>query len=168
MKKNEIINSKIFSEETLKPFLNIWRFKGQRIVFTNGCFDLVHLGHLDYLSKAADMGDCLIIGVNTDQSVSKIKGPSRPVNNEETRLHLLASLFFVTGVILFDEQTPYHLIDLIQPDVLVKGADYKKEEIVGYDIVMKKGGAVETIPYLEGYSTTAIEQKIINLNKVHH
>jgi len=161
MKKNDIISSKIFSAETLKPLLNVWRFKGYKIVFTNGCFDLLHLGHIDYLAKAADLGDILIAGINSDASVTKIKGPSRPVNDEKTRLHVLASLFFVNGVIVFNEDTPYELIRMIQPDVLVKGADWKKEEIVGYDIVTARGGKVETIEYLPGYSTTGLEQKVI-------
>ncbi len=162
MKKADLIAGKIFSYEQLKPLLNIWRFKGLKIVFTNGCFDLVHLGHIDYLAKAADLGDVLLIGVNTDASVSALKGPGRPVNNEQTRLHVLASLFYVNGVILFDDPTPVGLIRLIQPDVLVKGADWKKEEIPGYDIVTGRGGQVETIAYLDGYSTTALEQKILN------
>jgi len=161
MTQREIIENKIFSLDSLKPLLNVWRFKGCKIVFTNGCFDLLHLGHIDYLAKAAAMGNVMILGVNTDSSVSRIKGPGRPVNNESTRLHVLASLFFVNAVVLFDDETPYELIRAVQPDVLVKGADWKKEEIAGYDIVMQKGGRVETIEYLEGYSTTALEQKII-------
>jgi rfaE bifunctional protein nucleotidyltransferase chain/domain len=165
MKKSEIIRSKIFNPVSLKSILNVWRFKGQKIVFTNGCFDLLHLGHIDYLSKAADMGDVLLVGVNTDASVSRIKGPSRPVNNEETRISVLASLFFVTGVILFDEPTPLELIKFIKPDILVKGADWKKQEIVGYDLMMKNNGRVETIDFLDGYSTTALEKKIINFYK---
>lgn len=161
MKKSELPSSKIFTLDLLEHLLNIWRFKGEKVVFTNGCFDLIHLGHIDYLSKAADMGSKLIVGLNTDNSVSKIKGPLRPVNNEETRKTVLASFCFVDAVIMFDQPTPIDLIAFIQPDVLVKGADWKKEDIAGYDIVMAKGGTVETITYLDGYSTTALEQKIL-------
>jgi len=166
MKKIEVITGKIHTYQTLKPFLNVCRFKGSKIVFTNGCFDLVHLGHIDYLARAADMGNILIVGVNTDSSVSRIKGPGRPVNSETTRSHVLASLLFVNAVILFDEPTPYELIKFIEPDVLVKGADWKKEDIVGYDIVKQNGGSVETIEYLDGYSTTGLVQKILSYNQV--
>lgn len=137
-----------------------WNKSNSKIVFTNGCFDLVHRGHLDYLSKAADLGDILIIGLNTDSSVSKLKGSNRPIIDQESRAMLLASLFFVSAVVLFEEDTPYELIKAIQPDVLVKGADYAVEDIVGHDIVIAKGGKVETIEYLPGFSTSAIEKKI--------
>jgi rfaE bifunctional protein nucleotidyltransferase chain/domain len=166
MNKNEVIAGKIHTCQTLKPFLNTWRFKGSKIVFTNGCFDLLHLGHIDYLAKAANLGNLLIVGVNTDSSVSRIKGPGRPVNSETTRLNVLASLFFVNAVILFDEPTPYELVKFIEPDVLVKGGDWKKEDIVGYDLVTKNGGKVETIEYLEGYSTTAIIKKILQFDQI--
>lgn len=159
MTKQEIILQKIITPQNLPAKLAYWKFKGKRIVFTNGCFDIVHLGHVDYLSKAADLGDVLIIGVNTDTSVRKLKGPNRPVNNEHARASLLASMFFVSGVILFEEDTPYELIKTIHPDILVKGSDYKAEDIVGYDIVTAKGGKVVTIDFLEGYSTSGIIQK---------
>lgn len=156
------LEQKIFTaKESCLPTLKLWRFIQKKIVFTNGCFDLLHMGHIDYLSKAADLGDVLIIGLNTDRSVSEIKGPKRPISDQHSRAHVLASLSFVSAVILFDESTPYDLIHFIQPDVLVKGADYKPEQIVGYDIVKAKGGIVQTIDYLPGYSTTAIEQKIV-------
>jgi len=138
-----------------------WRLLSKKIVFTNGCFDLLHLGHVDYLSKAADAGDVLIVAVNTDNSVRKLKGEHRPINNEEQRTMLLASLSFVDAVVLFDQPTPYEMIQMVQPDVLVKGADYKPEEIVGYDIVIGRGGLVKTIDILQGYSTSLIEQRII-------
>lgn len=158
----QIVESKIFfNRETMKHQLGIWRFQMKKIVFTNGCFDLLHLGHIDYLSKASDLGDVLVIGLNTDRSVGEIKGPKRPINNEISRANVLASLFFVTVVVLFDEPTPYDLIKFIQPDVLVKGADYTPGEIVGHDIVNAKGGEVKTIELVPGYSTTAIEQKIV-------
>jgi rfaE bifunctional protein nucleotidyltransferase chain/domain len=158
----QIIESKIFlAKESLVHLLNQWRFLQKKIVFTNGCFDILHLGHIDYLSKAADMGDVLVLGLNSDRSVSEIKGEKRPINNETSRAHVLAALSLVTVVVLFDESTPYELIKLIQPDVLVKGADYKIEDIVGSDILKAKGGKVEAINLLPGYSTSAIEQRIV-------
>ena len=156
----ERIRKKIFSTEGLKNNLAIWRFRDNKIVFTNGCFDLLHLGHIDYLSKASDLGDVLLIGLNTDASTRGIKGPSRPITDEQSRAMILASLSFVTGVILFDEETPYKLIETVQPDILVKGSDYKAEDVVGYDIVSASGGKVITIDFLEGYSTSLIEKKI--------
>jgi rfaE bifunctional protein nucleotidyltransferase chain/domain len=155
-----LIENKILTLEQLYPFLNIWRFKDHKIVFTNGCFDLLHLGHIDYLAKAANMGKKLIIGLNSDKSTSSIKGPNRPITNQASRAHLLASLFFVDAVVLFDEETPYELIKYVKPDVLVKGADYTIDKIVGADLVLANGGEVKTIEYINGYSTSAIEQKI--------
>lgn len=151
---------KIIGADKLPALLEEWKNAGHTIVFTNGCFDLLHLGHMDYLTKAADLGDRLFIGVNTDASVSKLKGPNRPIQDQNSRLHLLAALECVSAVMLFDEPTPYELIKTVQPDVLVKGSDYQPENIVGYDIVTAKGGKVTTIDYLPGYSTSAIEQKI--------
>jgi D-glycero-beta-D-manno-heptose 1-phosphate adenylyltransferase len=142
--------------------INEWRKQGCKIVFTNGCFDILHLGHIDYLAQAADLGEKMIVALNTDSSVSRIKGPTRPINDQHSRALVMASLSFVSAVTFFDEPTPYELISLIQPDILVKGADYKAEEIVGYDIVTARGGSVETIPLVEGYSTTAIETRIRN------
>jgi rfaE bifunctional protein nucleotidyltransferase chain/domain len=157
------ISKKIYTDAAqMKTRLAVWEFKGRKVVFTNGCFDILHLGHIDYLAKAADMGDKLVIGLNTDESVSRIKGSHRPITDQNSRAMLLASLSFVSAVVLFDEDTPYELISAIKPDVLVKGADYKPEDIVGYDIVTAKGGTVETLEYLEGYSTSAIEEKIKN------
>lgn len=161
MPQLDIIKSKILSGSDLERNLAYWRFRDQKIVFTNGCFDILHLGHIDYLSKAADLGNILIIGVNTDGSVSRIKGPQRPLQDQESRSVILASLKFVDAVVLFDEDTPYELIRQIQPDILVKGADYKPEEIVGYDIVMAKGGKVITLDFLPGYSTSGIEKRIL-------
>ena len=161
MNKLEIIQNKVFSADKLKQQLAIWRFQEKKIVFTNGVFDLLHLGHIDYLSKAKDEGNILIVGVNTDDSTRRLnKGKSRPLTNQQSRSTILASLLFVDAVILFDEDTPYELIKQIQPDVLVKGSDYKTEDIVGYDIVHAKNGKVVTIDFLEGYSTTAIEERI--------
>ena len=160
-----LVESKIHSSETIINTLNLWRSERKSIVFTNGCFDLLHLGHIDYLSRAADLGDILIIGMNSDSSVRNIKGETRPINDEISRSKILASFFFIDAVILFQEETPYELIKLVKPDVLVKGSDYKVEEIVGYDIVSKNGGQIKTIEYLDGYSTTNIEKRILNLNK---
>lgn len=157
----EIITNKIVSLEQLNKLVLAWRLKSDTIVFTNGCFDILHLGHIDYLSKARDLGKRLIVGVNTDNSVKRLgKGESRPINDEKSRSMIIASLQFVDAVILFDEDTPYQLIRAIEPDVLVKGADYTIDKIVGADIVMARGGNVVLIEYLEGYSTTNIEKKI--------
>lgn len=131
-------------------------FKGKRIVFTNGCFDILHLGHVEYLAKAKEKGDILVVGLNTDKSVKKIKGENRPFNPEKARAIVLASLEVVDFVILFEEETPYGLIKEISPDILVKGGDYSIDSIVGADIVLRKGGSVEAIPLVEGYSTTRI------------
>ena len=162
MTKQEAIQQKILTPQALSQLLAYWRFKDFRIVFTNGCFDIIHLGHIDYLAKAADLGDKLFIGLNTDASTRRLKGPTRPINDEYSRAMILASFSFVDAIVLFDEETPYELIKTIQPDILVKGADYKPEDIVGYDIVTAKGGRVETLDYLPGYSTSLIESRIKN------
>jgi rfaE bifunctional protein nucleotidyltransferase chain/domain len=140
--------------------IRAWQDADEQIVFTNGCFDLVHLGHIDYLEKARALGDRLVLGLNTDASVSRIKGPLRPVVNEGARARLMAALEFVDAVILFDEPTPQALIEAVRPDILVKGDDYTPETIVGADFVMKHGGAVKTIPLVPGYSTTRLIEKI--------
>ena len=140
--------------------LSLWRFKDDKIVFTNGCFDILHRGHIEYLAKAASLGTKLVIGLNTDASVKRLNGDSRPINDENARALLLASLVFVDKVILFDTDTPRDLIDFVQPDVLVKGGDYKPEEIVGYDIVKAKGGEIVTLDFVEGYSTTSLIEKM--------
>lgn len=160
MNKLKQLKSKIHTNKTLKRQLAVWAFQNKKVVFTNGCFDILHLGHIDYLSKARELGDVLIIGLNTDKSVRDIKGSSRPITDEQSRATILASLTFVDAIILFGEETPYDLINSVQPDVLVKGSDYKAENIVGYDIVMAKGGEVKTIDFLPGYSTSAIEDRI--------
>jgi rfaE bifunctional protein nucleotidyltransferase chain/domain len=163
MNNLEIIQNKIFRKEdkSLQNLLAALHFKEKKIVFTNGVFDLLHLGHIDYLSKAKDLGDFLVVGVNSDDSVKRLgKGDNRPIKDEISRSTIMASLRFIDMVIIFDEDTPYEIIKLVQPDILVKGADYKPEEIVGYDVVTAKGGKVITIDFLPGYSTTAIEKKI--------
>ncbi len=151
----QLIKNKIYSSVFRVPF-PVFHSQGSKVVFTNGCFDILHRGHVEYLAKAADMGDVLVVGLNTDASVRRLKGESRPVNNQEARALVLASLSFVDAVILFDEDTPYELIKAVRPDVLVKGADYKPEEIVGYDIVTSYGGKVEVVDLVEGYSTTQL------------
>ncbi|MCG3165733.1 MAG: D-beta-D-heptose 1-phosphate adenylyltransferase [Bacteroidia bacterium] len=158
--KFEIIQSKILSGDPLQKALNTWRFYERKIVFTNGCFDLLHYGHVEYLSKAKDLGDVLIVGLNTDSSVKRLKGNHRPLQDEKSRASILASLLFVDAVVLFDEDTPYNLISHIRPHVLVKGSDYKPEQIVGYDILKTYQGEVKTIDFVPGYSTSAIEEKI--------
>lgn len=158
----QTIQNKILQGDTLRHAVERWRFFSKKIVFTNGCFDILHLGHVDYLCKAADLGDILVVGVNTDAGVSRLKGPHRPINDQDQRAMVVAALHCVDVVVLFDQDTPYELIKSIKPDVLVKGADYKPEDIVGYDIVKAKGGTVTTIDFLPGYSTSAIEAKIRN------
>ncbi|MEE4178215.1 MAG: adenylyltransferase/cytidyltransferase family protein, partial [Bacteroides sp.] len=147
IRKKEIIDSKIIqagNHESLSRQVKYWGFHGKKVVFTNGCFDILHLGHIDYLSKAADLGHVLVVGLNTDASVRRLKGPGRPVNDQTARAALIASLFFVSKVVLFDEDTPYELIKSVQPDILVKGSDYKPEDIVGYDVVKARNGQVVT------------------------
>ena len=138
----------------------IWNFQNKKIVFTNGCFDLIHRGHVDYLAKASEFGDVLVVGLNTDDSVKRIKGEHRPVSDEDARANILASMLFVDGVFFFDEDTPYELIKRVNPNVLVKGADYKEEDIVGYDIVKANNGEIKTIDLVEGYSTTNLIEKV--------
>jgi rfaE bifunctional protein nucleotidyltransferase chain/domain len=162
MKNLDFIEKKILDRKTLSSLLAVWKFKGEKVVFTNGCFDILHLGHIDYLSKAKELGDILLIGLNTDSSVRRLKGESRPVVNEQARAKLLASLLFVDAIVLFDEDTPYELIKTVQPSILVKGSDYKEEDIVGYDIVKANGGSIKTLDFLEGYSTSSIIQKLKN------
>lgn len=164
MKETNIIKleNKILSLPSLLSQVALWREAGEKIVFTNGCFDLIHRGHVDYLAKSRDLGDRLIIGLNTDSSVKKLKGQTRPLQDEKTRAMILSSFFFVDAVVLFSEQTPYELIKAIVPDVLVKGADYQPKDIVGYDIVSQHGGCVKTIQFIEGFSTTNIINKILS------
>lgn len=162
MQNLELIKSKILELQELRSKLAIWRFFQKKIVFTNGCFDILHLGHIDYLSKAKNQGDKLLIGLNTDVSIKQIKGKDRPITDQYSRAIILATLRFVDGVILFDEATPYNLIKEIQPDVLVKGGDYAIHDIVGADVVNNNGGQIITIDFLEGYSTSSIIEKIKN------
>ena len=152
----EVTSNKILDHKVLGNRLAMWRFLNNKIVFTNGCFDILHRGHIEYLSQSRDRGAVLIIGLNSDASVNRIKGEGRPVQDEMSRALVLASLRIVDAVVLFDEDTPYELIKLVKPDVLVKGADYTEDTIVGADIVRANGGEVVTIPIVEGYSTSKI------------
>jgi rfaE bifunctional protein nucleotidyltransferase chain/domain len=160
MSQLEQIIAKIHTVESIQPLLSMWRFKKEKIVFSNGCFDILHRGHVEYLAQAANLGQRLVIGLNTDTSVRRLKGPERPLQDEVGRSLVMASLKFVDAVILFDEETPYDLIRAIRPDFLVKGNDYKPEEIVGYDIVTANGGEVVTIKLVEGYSTTSVVNRM--------
>ncbi len=159
----EQYQSKILNWETAEKQVIKWRSAGDKIVFTNGCFDLLHYGHLHYLSEASTLGNRLIIGLNSAPSVSRLKGAHRPINDEKTRLFQLAVMEYVDGLVVFEEDTPFELIQLLKPDVLVKGGDWKPEQIVGSDIVLKNGGVVKSLKFVDGYSTTRIEQKIKNI-----
>ncbi len=159
----EHIESKIWHmNQELELQLAVWRFHEHKIVFTNGCFDLLHLGHIDYLAKAAAEGTLMIVGMNSDESVQRIKGDSRPIKDEKSRAMTLAAVGFVGAVVIFEEDTPKKLIEMVQPDILVKGKDYEVKDIIGADIVEKKGGQIITMDLVEGYSTSAIIDKIRN------
>ncbi|PID28382.1 MAG: D-glycero-beta-D-manno-heptose 1-phosphate adenylyltransferase [Candidatus Cloacimonadota bacterium] len=156
-----MIKDKIFTDkDKLREKIEECVEKGQRIVFTNGCFDILHFGHVSYLEKAKSEGDCLVVGVNSDSSVKRLKGENRPVNHEDDRTAVLAALESVSYVIIFKEDTPIDLIKLIKPDVLVKGGDWKPEEIVGSDFVSACGGKVKTIKFEDGRSTTNVIERI--------
>ena len=143
-----------------KEQVDRWKKQGKRVVFTNGCFDLLHLGHVDYLEKAKGLGDVLVVGLNSDDSVSRFKGPQRPIQDQTSRSRVMASLHAVDLVVFFNEDTPFELISALLPQVLVKGSDYLAENIVGADVVKNAGGVVNTIDFVPGYSTTRIVEKI--------
>jgi len=151
---------KIASLSQAKSQVRAWQEHGLKVVFTNGCFDLIHLGHVDYLEKARQLGDKLVIGLNTDDSVSRFKGPERPLQDQNSRARVLAAMQFVDLVVFFNEDTPQTLISELIPNILVKGSDYLTENIVGADVVKKAGGEVKTIDFVPGYSTTRIVEKI--------
>ena len=163
MRSIQSIPDKIFTADALQHQLKRWRLHNKKIVFTNGVFDILHQGHIASLSEAALFGHVLIIGVNTDASVKRLKGETRPVNNENSRALLLASLLVTDAIILFDEDTPLNLIQTILPDTLVKGGDYTMDEIVGAKEVIANGGEVKIVPILEGFSTTGIIEKMKNM-----
>ena len=156
------INDKIISLEELKARIESWKANGEKIVFTNGCFDILHRGHVEVLAKTADLGDKLIIGLNSDSSIKKLKKENRPIVDEKSRALLLAAFSFVDAIVLFSEQTSINLIAEIKPDILAKGGDYEIQEIVGHNIVQGNGGEVITIPLTEGFSSTNIIDKIQN------
>lgn len=163
MSKLQWIQGKIKSLREAEFSLNALRVRGSKIVFTNGCFDILHKGHFDLLAKAAEEGDFLVVGLNADASVKRLKGPERPVNSEADRAFALASLLCVDMVILFGEDTPLNLIETLKPDVLVKGGDYTIDTIVGAEETISRGGLVRIIPFVDGYSTTGLIQTIRTL-----
>lgn len=154
-----ILHKIVFLEEAKQIVAN-WRIQGEKIVFTNGCFDIIHKGHIYYLSKARDLGSKLILGLNTDASIKRLKGENRPIKEEESRALTIASFEFIDLVILFDEDTPLNVISTLLPDVLVKGSDYQIENIVGAKEVLANGGEVKTIEFVEGFSTTNYVKKM--------
>jgi len=158
--KLDWISSKILNQKQLQQRCAAWRASGQNIVFTNGCFDILHRGHLDYLARAASLGSRLVVALNSDASVKRLKGAQRPVIAETDRLFAIAALHVVDAVCLFEEDTPKEIIDLLQPDILAKGGDYDIETIVGAEAVLARGGRVAIIPFVEGYSTTGLIAKI--------
>lgn len=141
-----------------------WKITGKKIVFTNGCFDILHAGHIDYLREASRLGDVLVVGLNSDASVRRLKGDSRPINSENDRKKVLEAISFVNEVIIFEEDTPLNLIKAIMPDVLVKGGDWPVNEIVGGAEVIAYGGSVKSLSFTEGISTSTIIEKIISKN----
>jgi D-glycero-beta-D-manno-heptose 1-phosphate adenylyltransferase len=161
MKFHRQLREKICSREAALEKIQAAKSRGEKIVFTNGCFDLIHPGHVDYLAQARDLGDLLVAGLNTDASVRTLdKAKDRPINNETSRATIIAALQSVDLVVLFNESTPLQLITFLKPDILVKGDDYKVEDIAGADVVIAAGGRVVTIPLLPGFSTTSIVNKI--------
>ena len=162
MSQLKTLNSKIYNLETLTNQLEQWKVTGNKVVFTNGCFDIIHRGHIEVLARTADLGDKLVIGLNSDQSIQKIKGKDRPIIDEQSRAILLAALSFVDAIVLFSEDTPLKLISALLPDVLAKGGDYEIETIVGHKIVKQNGGKVKLVPFVDGFSSTTIIDKIKN------
>ena len=156
------IKDKIFNLSDLKNQSGNWKKNKQKVVFTNGCFDVLHKGHIHLLSKAADLGDKVIVGINSDSSIKKIKGNSRPIMDEYSRSILISSFFFIDAIIIFSEETPINLINTLKPDILAKGGDYKIENIVGSNEVIKNGGQVFLVPFLSGFSSSNIINKIKN------
>jgi rfaE bifunctional protein nucleotidyltransferase chain/domain len=164
MDYRKLISDKILSRETAASLVSMWKHERATIVFSNGCFDIIHPGHAQYLSEAAALGHKLVLGVNTDKSVARLKGKARPIIPEKERCRLLASFVFVDAIVLFDEDTPLELIAQLLPDVLVKGKDYTVDQIVGADIVLQNGGKVETIELVEGFSTSKLIEQIGKLS----
>jgi rfaE bifunctional protein nucleotidyltransferase chain/domain len=163
MDKLQVLRNKIVTVDDLLRRIHTWRFANNTIVFTNGCFDIIHRGHIEYLAQAASLGNRLVIGLNTDSSVAALKGPNRPVTDEQSRAEVLAAFGFVDAVILFSEDTPLNLITAIKPDFLVKGGDYTPDTIVGADVVRSNGGSVQVISFVTGFSSSSIINKIVSL-----
>lgn len=159
MSRTNEISDKIITAEKLQQLLTRDEVDHKTLVFTNGCFDILHPGHIHLLREAADMGDLLVVGLNSDDSVRRLKGPERPLNDEASRALLLSSLVFVDFVVLFSEDTPLNLIKQLKPEILVKGGDYRPEEIVGYEFLASIGGKTVTVPLLKGHSTTGLIDK---------
>lgn len=160
----ELLKSKIVSKEDLILMRYGWKFFGKKVVMTNGCFDFLHMGHVEYLSKTADLGNIIIVALNTDDSVRRLKGPGRPINKQEDRAMALAALSFVSFIVYFDEDTPEDIITALLPDILTKGADYSLDDIVGAKAVLANGGEVERIPLTDGFSTTDFIAKMQKTN----
>jgi D-glycero-beta-D-manno-heptose 1-phosphate adenylyltransferase len=161
MSFHEQLHKKIVGREGAKIYADALHGGDSKLVFTNGVFDILHPGHVDYLAKARDLGDFLVVGLNTDASVRRLgKEPGRPINDEQSRARVLAALDAVDLVVLFDDDTPYELIRELKPDILVKGDDYKIEQIAGHDLVLANGGQVITVPLVKGYSTTNLVDRI--------
>ena len=156
------IEAKILDWESLANQVKTWQRANEKVVFTNGCFDLIHYGHLHYLADARDLGQRLVIAINADASVKRLKGEHRPIKDQQTRQLLLAALAFVDAVTIFEEDTPLNIITKLQPDILVKGGDWTPDKIVGADVVLANGGKVLSLPYVDGHSTTSLESKIRN------
>jgi len=154
------LNSKVYNLDALTTQVEQWKLASNKVVFTNGCFDIIHRGHIEVLARTADLGDKLVIGLNSDQSIQKLKGENRPIIDEQSRAILLAALSFVDAIVLFSEDTPIKLIGALLPDVLAKGGDYEIETIVGHEIVQQNGGKVKLVPFLDGFSSTNIIDKI--------
>jgi rfaE bifunctional protein nucleotidyltransferase chain/domain len=156
------INSKLFSIKSLQAQVNAWKKSSQTVVFTNGCFDVIHRGHIEVLARTADLGDKLIVGLNSDSSIQKLKGKDRPIMDENSRAILLTALSFVDAIVLFSEDTPLNLINTFKPDILAKGGDYEISTIVGHEIIQQNGGEVILVPFVDGFSSTNIINKIKN------
>ncbi|MBR9922348.1 MAG: adenylyltransferase/cytidyltransferase family protein [Bacteroidetes bacterium] len=159
------IEDKIKSWDALREQVIKWQNDGKKVVFTNGCFDILHYGHIHYLAEASDLGDRLILGLNSRESVSRLKGPNRPINDDLTRSFQLAGMEFIDALTFFPQDTPLELIQTVNPDVLVKGGDWTPDQIVGSEHVIQAGGTVRSLPYIDGYSTTNIETRIKNMGK---
>lgn len=158
------LSTKIHTTESVTKLAEKWKAAKEIIVFTNGCFDLIHYGHIHYLAQAKDLGTKLVLGLNSDASIKRLKGNHRPINDEKTRLMVLAGFSFVDAIVVFSEDDPLNLIHAIVPNVLVKGGDWEPEKIIGASFVLASGGKVLNLPYIDGYSTTLIEKKIIQSN----